>query len=512
MASSSSNSVADDTSPSKSKSSATSHVVTEVDSDSALVSPASAEPLAPPAKSTWWRWLVGLVWDSVEGDARNRRYVQKLDLFLFTYICFGYFIKYLDQQNYSNAFVSGMQADLGLYGNERNWIVTWFSVGIMVGTIPSQMIQLEYVRPSIWIPACEIAWSVLVMAMAAVKDVKQLYVLRFFVGLFEACSFPGYAALLGGWYGPRELTKRVAIFEQCSAIASMFSGYIQAGLYTSMNGVHGLAGWRWLFIMDGVISIPIAVWGFFAIPDLPHTTRAFYWTKDDKAYGVQRIERIGRGAPQRLTWSGIRRVYTDWRLWVFLLAYTFVAMAGQGTNYFNLWLKAVGYSVVQVNVLPTAGNAVSIVAAFVFGIVADRTGRRREALLVILLVLFVSNLLLSIWHIPKGAIMAANYLAYIGSAAQPIVIGWGNELNGHDSNLRQLLVATGNIFTYALQIFIPVVLFPTQDAPHYKYGYQILILFGGLGTIGTFLLQWQQNRQRRQGAVEQDAAVVEAEA
>ncbi|CAK7199883.1 hypothetical protein SEUCBS139899_002569 [Sporothrix eucalyptigena] len=484
MAASSTNSVVEDSAPKKA--SVMEEVVTEVESDDAFIEPSAS----PPAKSSWWRWLAGLVWDSVEGDARNRRYVQKLDLFLFSYICLGYFIKYLDQQNYSNAY-------LELYGNERNWIVTFFSLGIIVGTIPSQMIQLEYVRPSIWIPACELAWSVLVMSMAGVKDVRQLYILRFFVGLFEACSFPGYAALLGGWYGPKELTKRMAIFEQSSAIASMFSGYIQAGLYTSMNGVHGLAGWRWLFIMDGVISIPIAIWGFFAIPDLPHTTRAFYWKKDDKEYGVQRIEKIGRGAPRRLTWSGIRRVYTDWRLWVFILAYTFVSMAGQGTSYFNLWLQHAGYSVVKVNVLPTAGNALSIVAAFFFGIIVDRTGHRLVSLLVILMTLFVSNILLSVWHIPNWAILFANYLAYIDSAAQPIVIGWGSELNGHDPNLRQLLVATGNIFTYALQIFIPLVLFPAQDAPHYKYGYQILLLFCGIGAIGCFVLQWQQNEQQR---------------
>jgi MFS transporter, ACS family, pantothenate transporter len=76
-------------------------------------------------------------------------------------------------------------------------------------------------------------------------------------------------------------------------------------------------------------------------------------------------------------------------------------------------------------------------------------------------------------------------------------------------------VATGNIFTYALQIFIPLVLFPAQDAPHYKYGYQILILFGGLGTIGCFLLQWQQNQQRGEKKSENDgnqeaSTVVEA--
>lgn len=84
--------------------------------------------------------------------------------------------------------------------------------------------------------------------------------------------------MLGGWYGPKELTKRLAILLEIESIASMFSGYLQAGLYTSMNGRHGLAGWQWLFIMDGVISIPIALWGFFGLPDLPHNTRAFYWS------------------------------------------------------------------------------------------------------------------------------------------------------------------------------------------------------------------------------------------
>ncbi|EXJ77142.1 hypothetical protein A1O3_10300 [Capronia epimyces CBS 606.96] len=448
-------------------------------------------------KSTsWWRRAVGLVWDSVEGDERNRRYVQKLDTFLFSYICLGYFIKVLDQNNYSNAFVSGMKEDLDMNGNERNWLVTYFNLGIIVGTVPAQMIQLQYVRPSIWIPACEIAWSALVMAMAAAKNTKTLYALRFFVGLLESCSFPGYSALLGGWYGPGELTKRVAIFEQTTAIASMFSGYLQAALYKSMNGKHGLAGWRWLFIMDGIISIPIAIWGFFAIPDLPHTTRAFYWTKDDKEYGVKRIEKIGRGAPRRLTFKIIKSVYLNWRLWVFIAPYLFVGLGGNGSNYFNLWLKAEGYSVYQTNVLPTAGNALNVVTAFMIGIFVDRTGHRLIVVIVVELLLMLSNILLSVWHIPKSALLFAFYISFISGGVQPVIIAWGYELNGHDANLRQLLVATGNIFTYTFSMFLPLVLFPTYDAPHYKYGYQILIMFCGLAIIAAFVLKLQDIRER----------------
>jgi ACS family pantothenate transporter-like MFS transporter len=121
-----------------------------------------------------------------------------------------------------------------------------------------------------------------------------MYALRFFIGLFEACSFPGYIAMLGNWYGPKELTKRLAILLQIESIASMFSGYLQAGLYSSMNGRAGLAGWRWLFIMDAIISFPIAIWGYFGLPDRPDNTRAFYFSEEVSATHVIVAEDVAK--------------------------------------------------------------------------------------------------------------------------------------------------------------------------------------------------------------------------
>ncbi|KAF2143965.1 uncharacterized protein K452DRAFT_223853 [Aplosporella prunicola CBS 121167] len=428
-------------------------------------------------------------------NARDRRYLRRLDGFLFSYILLGYFIKYLDQENYSNAFVSGMQEDLQLYGNERNYLNTFFNIGIIIGTVPSQMMQLKYVRPSIWIPSCELAWSILVMVMASAKNINTLYALRFFVGLLESCAFPGYAAILGSWYGKKELAKRMALFEQSSAIASMFSGYLQAALYTGLNGVSGLAGWRWLFIFDGIISIPIALWGYFALPDLPNNTRAFYFSAEDRAYGVERVGKIGRAAPRKLTWNEIKKVFVDWQIWTFILPCRMVAEAGSGRNYFNLWLKAEGYSVVRINTLPTAGSAVSLVSAVAFGALSDYTGYRLTLVTIIQAVVLVSNIILSIWNVPKAPLLAGFYLSYVGQASQPIVISWGHEAMQDNANLRQLLVATGNIFTYAFGAWVPVVLFPTQDAPHYKFGYQVLIVFGALAVAGMFLMDFLHKRK-----------------
>ncbi|KAK6209787.1 pantothenate transporter [Colletotrichum tabaci] len=389
-------------------------------------------------------------------DPRERKYVRKLDTFLFSYVLLGYFIKYLDQNNYSNAFISGMQEELELYGNERNLLNTYFNIGIIIGTIPAQMIQL-----------------------------KWLYALRFFIGLLESCSFPGFASILGSWYGKTQLAKRMALFEQTAAIAGIFSGYLQAGLYTGMNGTAGLSG---------VISIPIALYGFFALPDLPHNTRAFYLKQEDREYGMQRIQKMGRKPPSNLTLKGIKEIYTSWQLWAFILPYLMVAEAGSGTGYFNLYLKSEGYSVVQTNILPTIGNAIQIVAAFSVGWLSDATGSRVLTVVFVQALVLVSNIVLSVWSVPKAALLAAFYLSYTGGAAQPVVISYGHEITQWNANLRQLLVATGNIFTYTFSAWMPVVLFPTYDAPKYKYGYEVLILFGALAIIGIYLLDYLYKR------------------
>ena len=173
-----------------------------------------------------------------------------------------------------------------------------------------------------------------------------------------------------------------------------------------------------------------------------------------------------------------------------------VAACHTATSYFNLWLKATGYSVVKANTLPTAGNAVAIVVTFTWGLLADRFPNQRVHLITGLCVLMmVSNILLSIWNIPKPALMFAFYLSYTGSATTPVLIAWGHNLNAGDPNTRQLLVATANIVSYAWVLWVPLVLFPTYDAPKYKYGYQVLILFGGLAIIGTYLMAFMYKRQ-----------------
>jgi ACS family pantothenate transporter-like MFS transporter len=174
-----------------------------------------------------------------------------------------------------------------------------------------------------------------------------------------------------------------------------------------------------------------------------------------------------------------------------------VAACHSATRYFNFWLKATGYSVEKINYLPTGGNALNIVVTVTCGIIADHTGQKYWMIVVIQLLMMFSNVLLSVWDIPKSALMFSYYLSYCGSAATPILISWATQLNASDASVRQLLVATANVVSYSWVLWVPLVLFPTYDAPKYKYGYQILILFGGLAVISVTVM-WYAYRRRDQ--------------
>ena len=88
--------------------------------------------------------------------------------------------------------------------------MTWM-IGYVVGEIPSNLI-ITRIRPSIWIPACELTWSVLTILLVTCKTANHIYVLRFFIGLAEAAFYPGVTYVIGSWYRKDELGKRTTIF------------------------------------------------------------------------------------------------------------------------------------------------------------------------------------------------------------------------------------------------------------------------------------------------------------
>ncbi|KAK9472663.1 major facilitator superfamily domain-containing protein [Dipodascopsis tothii] len=416
---------------------------------------------------------LGYVWDSFgKPTVEERVLCLKLDVFVFGYGILCYIVKTLDTTNISNAYVSGMKEDLALYGNELNLMSTYFTVGYMAGAVPAQ-IAMNRIRPSIFVPSCQIFWTVFVMIMAKAQSAKLIYGCRFVIGVAEAVLFPSIAWLIGSWYRSEELGKRIVMFELANQIAAMFSGYLQAGVYTSMNGAHGLAGWRWLFIIDGVISIPIAVFAFFALPDFPSNTRALWLTAEQRDLAIRRMLDVGRAQPKPMTVRSFFAMFRNWRLWTYIGPYGIPPIASS-SGYFNLFLKASGhYTVQQINIIPTAGNAISIVYGFAFSWISDRTGTRWQWILLSLIPAFVGDIMLAVWTIPFNAKMCAYLLLYASSASQPLALVWGAETFRDSAETRGMAIAFGDMCINAMYAWVPLLAFPTVEAPHYRVGYKL---------------------------------------
>lgn len=165
-------------------------------------------------------------------------------------------------------------------------------------------------------------WAVLTILLAKCQTTTQLYVLRFFIGLAESAFYPGMQYIIGSWYRKDELAKRSCIFHASSALGTMFSGYLMAAVY-KLDGKSGYRGWQWLFIIDTVISLPIAVAGFFMFPDLPEITKAWYFTPDDIALAKKRMQLEGRANRAPFSKAKFKKIFSSWHIYLLSTLYIF---------------------------------------------------------------------------------------------------------------------------------------------------------------------------------------------
>jgi MFS family permease len=123
--------------------------------------------------------------------------------------------------------------------------------------------------------------------------------------------------MLGSWYTPREIGKRSMIFWLAGSIGQLFSGFLQAAAYTNLDGVQGRAGWRWLFIIDGIITLPLAVAGYLFFPNLPQGGKKTWWTTEaEHQLSVKRMQEIGRAGKQPWTKAKVKRIFSSWHTYL----------------------------------------------------------------------------------------------------------------------------------------------------------------------------------------------------
>ncbi|KAH7054284.1 MFS general substrate transporter [Macrophomina phaseolina] len=459
------------------------------------------------AKDVKLNWK-GIIWDTFDKSPEERRFLFKLDAALLTFASLGYFIKYLDQQNINSAFVSGMKEDLGMYGEELNIMQTCWTVGYVIGQLPSNIL-LTKLKPSIWIPSAELLWTILTFCLAKCSTAKQIYVLRFFIGLAESTFYPGMQYIIGTWYRKDELAKRSCIFHTSSAIASMFSGYLMAGVY-NLGGRGGLKGWQWLFIVDGCISLPICLAGYFVLPDVPEISKPFYLTKEEVAFAQKRMQLEGRKPRAPYTKEKVKKIIKSWHIWVLTLLY----IAFNNGNMFAQpafaqWLKASTnpkYSVGQINAYPTTTYAVAVVSTLIYAWSSDTflRGARWPPMIFAGIWNIIVYVSLAVWDIPTGWHWACYILAGLNSGLSGLCMSWAHEICADDNEERAIVIGSMNEMAYVVQAWLPLIVWKQTDAPQYRKGFITVAVIGGpllIGSaLGTLVLHnREKSRRARRG-------------
>ncbi|KAL2689195.1 hypothetical protein Neosp_003247 [[Neocosmospora] mangrovei] len=264
--------------------------------------------------------LLGLLkeifnWYPSEYPSEERKLLFKLDVSILVFACLCY------QTNISNAYVSGLKEDFGLYGNELNYFNVCYYTAYVVFQVPGMLLMS---RPSLarWLlPTLEVLWGIVTFAQSRVTNVHQLYAARFLVGMLEAPVFAGTHFILGSWYSGPELFKRAGTWFVCNPLGSMVSGYLQAAAYKNLSGVGGMPGWKWLFIIDGIFTIPVAFLGFIIFPGVPDSPRPFFLTENDISLAKQRLERYRIRRPGKIGRDVFKRTIKRWHIWVFVFCY-----------------------------------------------------------------------------------------------------------------------------------------------------------------------------------------------
>ncbi|KAJ5173128.1 hypothetical protein N7492_005721 [Penicillium capsulatum] len=361
-----------------------------------------------------------------------------------------------DQTNISNAYVSGLKEDFSLNGNELNYFNVCYYTAYVVFQVPGLLLMSRPALARWLLPGLEVLWGICTFAQSRATDVNQLYALRVLVGMLEAPVFAGTHFILeGSWYTGPELFKRAGTWFICNPLGTMVSGYLQAAAYTNLSGVGGMPGWRWLFIIDGIFTIPVALIGFVIFPGIPDSPRPFYLTESDIDLAKERARRAKIRRPGKLDLNVFKRSFKRWHIWVFITCYACMIISSYPSSYMNLWLKSEGYSVTKINQLPTVISAITIVVSWLGTTLAAIYPEWIIYTVASACCLF-SCICMIIWNIPTGLKFVAWYLFGASGCPSPILYSTVNTIVKDDSEERALIMGSMMTFGYSFQIWVPL--------------------------------------------------------
>ncbi|KAH0522978.1 hypothetical protein TsFJ059_008039 [Trichoderma semiorbis] len=428
----------------------------------------------------------------------QKRILRKVDWRLVPLLSFLYLVSFIDRGNLGNAKVAGLGNDLHLSGTQYNIAVTLFFIPYSLLEVPSNVI-LKLTRPSIWISLMMFSWGLVITLTGIVQNFSGLLAIRIFLGVAEAGFFPAATYLLTVWYTRYEVQSRMVFFHAAVSLAGAFSGLLAFGIQ-KMDGVAGLQGWRWIFILEGIFTVFLSFFIWSLLPDSPNT--APFLTTEEREFIVLRLEQdtgSGRGRVTNNDKVNKRQVIaglTDWKVWAAVFMYWATSISSYGFTYtVPTVILELGYTAADAQLLTVPIYVVAMIFTVINAMVSDHYRQRTPFILLGVSVGIAGfTALLAIPH-PQlpGLTYGMLFLATSGiyMSLVPTLCFVANNLAPSSKRAVGMahLICMGNLGGIAgSNIFL------AKEAPHYWTGYGFILAIDCVAFVTCLILRYALKR------------------
>lgn len=416
-------------------------------------------------------------------DPREIALVKKLDWYMMPILWLMYFFNFLDRNAMVSARINSLEEDLGLVGTQYQTCVSILFVGYLLGQVPSNMI-MNRVKPAWWMSFWMFAWAIVSTLNCLVQNYEGLLACRFLLGVTEAPFYPGALFMISLFYNRKECATRMSILYSGNTLASSFSGLIAAGVFAGLDGKSGLAGWRWLFLIQGVLTVFVAFFAIFLLPNSPLET--WWLTPEERQLAWDRIARdTTQKSAGTSTWKGLREAVSDYRVWLFTLAMQLHLAANGFKNFLPTAVQTLGFNSTVTLVLTCPpyllGVFVTIAVCWSSGKFNERTWH-----ITISKTLAIVGFVLSCATLNTGARYFAMTLFVCATyGINNITLAWIAATCGQTDEKKAVAIALANSIGNVASIYTPY-LWPKSDAPRYAKAMGASSGF----SVGVILVVW----------------------
>lgn len=456
------------------------------------------------------KWYEFLYPNHATQTKAERKLLYKLDLVLALYLLVLCWSKSVDTNNYTSAYISHMREDLNMKGNDYIYTSTISNIGAIVFQLPFMYLLPRY-PAHIMLPAMDMGWTWFTFACYRAKTLAELRAYRFILNAFGAAYYPVSQYLLGCWYAPDEISSRVCLFFCGQLLGGVTSGLLQARIFRSLDGVHGLAGWRWMFLIDAVaISLPTAIMGFFILPGIPSKCYSLFFTDEEIRIARARNKRNHikdsvKESELKPLWSKDiwKKVFCTPAFWVLVVFDTcswnnMTAFSGS----YSLWLRSnPNYSIEHANNLSVLPACLGFVYVFICAFGADLFRCKWIFMVFAAIMNTVSCAILIKWDVSSSAKWFAFLTTYFSVSASPCLWSFINDFLRLDPQVKAVTWIAIYSISQSTYAWIPSLAWQTIESPRFKTGYTVSLIFGAIYGLWTFVVLYFYKRNEKKHAL-----------